>query len=77
MAPKVIKIEALGVQGMIFLILMDFGKLVFLMFWVLAKGGPQKQNKSDLLRKGRVQNRDAGANHNPGGPTYGQILARL
>ena len=56
---------------------MDLGKLVFLMFFGAAKRRAPKANKSDLWRKGRVQNRDAGANHNPGGPLDWQILARL
>ena len=71
---KAIKIEVLGVQGVIFEILLDFGKLFFLMFLVLAKGGP-KNFKIIILAKGRAQERLI---DNPGGPLiladYSQTL---
>ena len=56
----------------------EVDKLMYIdVFECWQKAGQTKQWKSDLLRKWRVQHRDAGANHNSGGPLYWLILARL
>ena len=70
----VIKIEALGVQGRIFDIFMDFGKLVVLMFF---HSRTKVTNKSTLGRRDGPQNVTLDAIYNPARPLYWQILARL
>ena len=54
---KCIKVKALGVRGMIFQILIDFGKLVFYMFLDAAQ--------NIFGAKWRVQEGDYRRNHNP------------